>query len=97
MAVFPHVSTTVVPEYFGSSFLIASEERPAVDGDTLRARFAALDWSASFDPHQIERLSAFFDQVRFERQPFRRIKNLRPRAFNHDLFPRDEYFLNNEW
>ncbi len=41
--------------------------------------------------------SAFFDQASFERQPYRRIKDLGPRAFNHDLFPRDEYFLNNEW
>ena len=97
MAVFPHVSTTVVPEYFGSSFLIASEGRLKIDGETLRARFEALDWSASFDPLQIERLRAFFDQVSFERQLYRRIKDLPAAAFNHDLFPRDEYFLNNEW
>ncbi|HEX2463355.1 MAG TPA: hypothetical protein VHR17_01945, partial [Thermoanaerobaculia bacterium] len=97
MAVFPHVSTTVVPEYFGSSFLIASGQRLEVDGDTLRNRFAGLDLSASFDPRQIERLRAFFHQASFERQPYRRIKDLPSAAFNHDLFPRDEYFLNNAW
>ena len=36
-------------------------------------------------------------QVKFERQPYRRIKNLGEDGFNRDLFPRDEYFLNNEW
>ena len=86
-----------VPDYFGSSFLVASEERLDLDGNKLRARFAATDLTQSFSPHQIERLQAFFDQVRFERQPYRRIKNLGDDAFNHDLFPRDEYFLNNEW
>ena len=50
MAVFPNVSTTVVPEYFGSSFLIASEDRLEVDGDTLRARFAALDLAELLQP-----------------------------------------------
>jgi spermidine synthase len=97
MAVFPNVSTTVVPEYFGSSFLIASEERVKIDAGELRRRFAELDLTASFSPPQIERLRAFFDQARFERQPFRRIKNLGPAGFNRDLFPRDEYFLNNQW
>ncbi len=97
MTVFPQVSTTVVPEYFGSSFLIASDGRLRIDGDTLRQRFATLDLADSFSPHQIERLRAFFDQVSFERQPYQRIKDLDPQAFNHDLFPRDEYFLNNQW
>jgi spermidine synthase len=97
MRVFPNVWTTVVSDYFGSSFLIASEEKLALDGDTLRQRFAAVDLSESFSSKQIEGLQAFFDQVRFERQPYRRIRNLDEEGFNRDLFPRDEYFLNNEW
>jgi spermidine synthase len=97
MTVFPNVSTTVVPDYFGSSFLIASDARLHLDGETLRRRFEALDLSASFNPRQVEGLRAFFAQVRFERQPYRQIKDLPAAAFNHDLFPRDEYFLNNEW
>jgi hypothetical protein len=97
LAVFPQVSMTVVPEYFDSPFLIASETRLALDRDTLRQRFDALDLSASFSAEQIARLAGFFDQVKFERVPHGRIRDLGDQHFNHDLFPRDEYFLNNEW
>jgi spermidine synthase len=97
LTVFPNVSTTIVPDYFGSSFLVASQEQLPLDGDTLRRRFAALDLTSSFSPEQIERLEAFFGQVGFERVPHRRIKGMGEHLFNRDLFPRDEYFLNNEW
>jgi hypothetical protein len=97
LRVFPFVATTVVSDYFGSSFLVASAEPLALDNATLRARFEATDLSESFSPEQRERLAAFFAQVEFERVRHRRIKNLGEEHFNHDLFPRDEYFLNNDW
>lgn len=97
--VFPYVATTVVPEYYQSRLLIAAKQPLFLHGPTLRERLSNVDLEASFDPEQRRRLIEFFEhaEIRREvRQP-RKVARLTPEHFNHDLHPRDEYFLNDNW
>jgi predicted membrane-bound spermidine synthase len=96
--VFPHVATTVVPEYFQSRLLIAGKRPLPLDRSTLRGRLASVDLEAAFDPEQRRRLIEFFEHAQFRRQrQARRLARLPDGHFNHDLHPRDEYFLNDNW
>jgi predicted membrane-bound spermidine synthase len=93
--VFRHVAIGEVPDYFASHFIVASNQPLLLHGPTLRQRLAGVDLEASFSPEQRRRLVDFF-----ERQKLRRlfqqgkVATLPDRHFNHDLHPRDEYFLN---
>jgi predicted membrane-bound spermidine synthase len=96
--VFPQVLTTVVPEYNRSRLLIAGRQPLVFDRATLRKRLAAVDLGAAFDAQQRRRLIDFFAtaELRRARHP-RRVDRLPDPYFNHDLHPRDEYFLNDNW
>jgi spermidine synthase len=96
--VFPHVMTTVVPEYNQSRLLIAGRQPISFDRTALLERFAGVDLEAAFDPEQRRRLTDFFAtaELRRARHP-RRVDRLPDAYFNHDLHPRDEYFLNDNW
>jgi spermidine synthase len=93
--VFRHVAVGEVPDYFASRFIVASQQPLLLHPPTLRQRLAGVDLEASFNPEQRRRLVEFF-----ERQKLRRlfqqgkVATLPDRHFNHDLHPRDEYFLN---
>jgi hypothetical protein len=97
--VFPYVATAVVPEYYQSRLLIAARQPLFLHGPTLRERLSNLDLEASFDPEQRRRLIEFFEHAEIRRQPRqpRKVARLPPEHFNHDLYPRDEYFLNDNW
>ena len=97
--VFPYVAITEVPEYNRSRLLIASRQPLFLDRPTLRERLSKVDLEASFDPQQRQRQIEFFESAEIQRQPKqpRRIARLAPEYFNHDLHPRDEYFLNDNW
>jgi spermidine synthase len=97
--VFPYVAITEVPEYNHSKLLIASNQPLFLDRATLRERLSKVDLEASFDAEQRRRLIEFFENADIRRQPRqpRKIARLAPEYFNHDLHPRDEYFLNDNW
>ena len=97
--VFPYVAITEVPEYNHSKLLIASNQPLFLDRATLRERLSKVDLESSFDPRQRRRLIEFFESADIQRQPKqpRKIARLAPEYFNHDLHPRDEYFLNDNW
>ncbi len=97
--VFPYVAIGNVPDYFASRFIVASNQPMLLDGPTLRGRLAGVDLASSFNPQQARRLVEFFENEK----PLRRLRErgrvaaLPEERFNHDLHPRDEYFLNNAW
>ncbi len=97
--VFPYVAITEVPEYNRSKLLIASNQPLFLDRATLRERLSRVDLETAFDPQQRRRLIEFFESADIRRQPRqpRKIARLAPEYFNHDLHPRDEYFLNDNW
>ncbi len=94
-AVFPHVVTFGVATYGGSGFMLASQEPLPLDPVVIRQRFEAIAAEA-YTPGQRAALQGF-------------VANLVPTCVangsltvapnelvNRDLFPRDEYFLNND-
>jgi predicted membrane-bound spermidine synthase len=94
--VFPHVAMGEVPDYFASRYVVASRSPLPLDAARWRERFAGVDVQASFNPQQEQRLREFFaadGQLRLLGGP-KEIAHLPPGAFNNDLHPRDEYFLN---
>lgn len=94
--VFPYVATTVVREYNQSFLLIAGKQPLFLHGPTLRERLAQVDLEAAFDAEQRQRLIEFFERSEFHRQrQSKKVTRLSDEHFNHDLHPRDEYFLNN--
>jgi spermidine synthase len=92
--VFPHVVTTAVPEYHGSSMLLASRQPLVLDGAQLAARFERHVDAGSFDRRQREALRRFFAEASFVRVTRPRPRHVAEADLNRDLFPRDEYFLN---
>jgi spermidine synthase len=92
--VFPHVVRLTVPSYRDSPFVIASNEPIPFDRDALLDHLAGA--SDGFSPEQYERLRTFLATA--EPQCLRAGEPGAPvpeDALNRDLFPRDEYFLNN--
>ena len=88
--VFDHVLVLPVPAY-GSSFMLASDDPIEFDRDDVLARFP----SGAFGPEQEQRLRDYFATVEpvcaadgGDRAPVPATDT------NHDLHPRDEYFLN---
>jgi spermidine synthase len=89
--VFPHVATTVGPGK--AVFLVASNDPLPDDRTAALARFRARPHSG-LSSQQHASLEAFF-----ERAELTRVRSGEPRlppdaGLNHDLHPRDEYFLN---
>lgn len=96
--VFPHIVTGSVPDYFASRFLIASKEPLFLDAAVLKQRFAGVGLEGAFNERQRQRLEEFVAGMPLRRLKQRgRVTRLPEERFNHDLHPRDEYFLNNDW
>lgn len=96
--VFRYVAMGEVPDYFASRFIVASNQPLRLHPDTLRERLAAVDLEASFNPEQRRRLVEFVEHQKLQRLWERRkVSELPDVHFNHDLYPRDEYFLNDPW
>jgi spermidine synthase len=96
---FRHVAIGEVPDYFASRFIVASNAPLTLNAQTLRERLAGVNLDASFNPEQKRRLVEFFASEKqlqrlWER---RKVEALPDEHFNHDLHPRDEYFLNDPW
>jgi spermidine synthase len=93
--VFRHVAMGTVPDYFASRFIVASQQPLLLNEAALRERLAGVDLEASFNPEQRRRLVEFFERQQLQRLWQRRkVFELPDEQFNHDLHPRDEYFLN---
>ncbi len=91
--VFPFVQVFPVPSY-NSAFAVASLRPFEFDGMTMSGRVAAIP-AGSFSPGQQTALGAFYETA--VPQVVRRGEPLPapPAGLNRDLFPRDEYFINN--
>ncbi|HEX6901389.1 MAG TPA: fused MFS/spermidine synthase [Thermoanaerobaculia bacterium] len=96
--VFRHVAIGEVPDYFASRFIVASHQPLPFHGPTLRKRLEGVDLEASFNPEQRRRLIEFFDRKKPLQRVWqqKKIATLPDDQFNHDLHPRDEYFLNED-
>ena len=90
---FPFVQVFPVPSY-NSAFAVASLRPFEFDGMTMSGRVAAIP-AGSFSPGQQTALGAFYETA--VPQVVRRGEPLPPppAGLNRDLFPRDEYFINN--
>ena len=98
--VFPYVMSFVVPSYGNSEFFLASRQPFEFDRAVIRQRFeSALTASAdrfALPPERLASIRQFLSTI----EPVK-VAWGEPRAevaegqLNRDLFPRDEYFLNN--
>lgn len=91
--VFPHVLRVTVPSYYGSQFIIASEQPIVFDRAAILERFRALEPTKMFSPAQAASLLEFLSTV--EPGEVSVVRQIPDEGLNHDLEPRDEYFLNN--
>ena len=92
--VFPYVQVFPVASY-NSAFAVASLQPFAFDARQAADRVAALA-PGSFTPSQQNSLKVFYESVR--PHVVRRgeaLPAVGPSGLNRDLFPRDEYFINN--
>jgi spermidine synthase len=94
--VFPHVSLLSVPSYLGLVFFLASDEPLVLDAAVLADRVDGASLDLGLTPEQAASLRGFFAA------PTPLCARAGPptapvgdHQLNHDLFPRDEYFLNN--
>lgn len=91
--VFPHVATFVVAPFNCSQFLVASRRPIPFDREGVLERFRAIDPQRAFSPALASSLERFFAGV--EPVPVPAPAEVAEEELNRDLFPRDEYFLNN--
>ena len=91
--VFPHVLRFTVPSYDGSQFMVASQRPITFDRAAVLERFRAMDPSRMFSPAQAASLLEFLSTV--EPGEVSVVRRIGDDGLNHDLAPRDEYFLNN--
>ncbi|MFP5318860.1 MAG: fused MFS/spermidine synthase [Acidimicrobiia bacterium] len=98
--VFPYVLAFQVPTYNSSQFFLASERPLDYDGAALQQRLDALVGQAAgsylLSETQLESIRQFLGEVR--PTPLRAgpaTAEVPEDGLNRDLFPRDEYFLNN--
>jgi predicted membrane-bound spermidine synthase len=94
--VFPNVLRFGVATYGGSQFFVASEQPITFDRDAVLARWWALQPAQAFPPAQVASITRFLttvEPVRIGSVPTP--VPLTDHDLNHDLAPRDEYFLNN--
>jgi len=95
-SVFPYVTALTVPSYHGSTFLVAGKQPFDVSTEALAGRFAAVA-DESFTAQQRASLgSVIAESVRRCIADGQRANGLPSDAVNHDLRPRDEYFMNND-
>jgi spermidine synthase/MFS family permease len=94
--VFPYVTAFTVTSYQGSSFLLAGKQPFAVSPEELAARFAAVP-DESFPPAQRASLVQVLTGSEARCIADGELAHSLPAdAVNHDLRPRDEYFMNND-
>lgn len=91
--VFPHVLRFTVPSYDGSQFMVASQRPITFDRAAVLERFRALEPAKMFSPAQAASLLNFLSTV--EPGEVSVVRRIGEDGLNHDLAPRDEYFLNN--
>jgi spermidine synthase len=91
--VFPHVLRFTVPSYDGSQFMVASRRPITFDRAAVLERFRAMDPSKMFSAAQAASLLEFLSTV--EPGEVSVVRRIGDDGLNHDLAPRDEYFLNN--
>jgi spermidine synthase len=94
LEVYPYVTHFVVPSYSSTPFVLASNEPIPFDRQQLLARLDAH--RDAYSPEQHARLRQFAETV--QPQCLRaggEAPDVPDDQLNHDLFPRDEYFLNN--
>ena len=91
--VFPHVLRFTVPSYDGSQFMVASQRPITFDRAAVLERFRAMEPARMFSPAQAARLLDFLTTV--EPGEVSVVRRIGGDGLNHDLAPRDEYFLNN--
>jgi spermidine synthase len=95
-SVFPYVTALTVPTYNDSTFLVAGNEPFDVSTETLAGRFAAVPDESFAAPQRASLGSVIAESVRRCIADGRRAAGLPSDAVNHDLRPRDEYFMNND-
>lgn len=86
--VFPHVVTGVVEEYGESRFVVASTSPITLDTDELQRRLQATDLPAGRKASLAPVVASITDEC----DPT--IPPVSEAELNRDLFPRDEFFLN---
>jgi spermidine synthase len=91
--VFPHVMRFIVPSYDGSQFMVASENPIVFDRAAVLQRFRALQPTTVFSAAQAASIEQFLTTV--EPGEVSTVRQIADEGLNHDLAPRDEYFLNN--
>ncbi|HEV2760866.1 MAG TPA: fused MFS/spermidine synthase [Acidimicrobiales bacterium] len=91
--VFPHVLRFIVPSYAGSQFMVASQRPIAFDRSAVLERFRAMQPSSMFSAAQAASIEQFLSTV--EPGEVSVVRRIDEDGLNHDLAPRDEYFLNN--
>ncbi|HVE76549.1 MAG TPA: fused MFS/spermidine synthase [Actinomycetota bacterium] len=91
-SVFPHVVQFSVESYNNSVFVVGSKNPFTFDRAGVLGRFDALGPELRFSESQAQSLRHFFESVEPQSAP---PANARSDQLNRDLFPRDEYFLNN--
>jgi spermidine synthase len=94
--VFPHVSLLSVPSYLGLVFFLASDEPLVLDAAVLADRLGGASLDTHLTPEQAASLRGFFaapTPICARAGP--PTGPVADNQLNHDLFPRDEYFLNN--
>ena len=89
---FDHLLLFDVPSYFGSRFAVASERPLAFDRAAAQQALAAADL-ATLPPGLAEALVRYLAEARPE--PLAGGRPVAADRRNEDLFPRDEYWLNN--
>ena len=87
---FPHVVLVTVPGNRGS-FLIASPSPVRLDRDRILGALASPSMKQAFSEEQHASLTVFFQEVALQSQPAGEVGR---EDLNRDLFPRDEYWLN---
>lgn len=94
--VFPYVVRLWVPSYFTSAFFVASTEPIEWDAEEIARRAADAKVTERLPAREAALIEEFFRTAQPECIVRGEPKPLVPDdARNHDLFPRDEYFLNN--
>jgi spermidine synthase/MFS family permease len=91
--VFPHVLRFTVPSYDGSQFMVASQRPIVFDRAAVLERFRAMQPELAFSKEQATSLLQFLSTV--EPGEVSVVRRIGDEGLNHDLAPRDEYFLNN--
>jgi len=85
-----------VAAYGGSRFMVASAQPITFDRDRLLERFDRIDPTAYGDAQRTSLRGYLRDLRSTCVQDGERLRGVRRSHYNHDLAPRDEYFLNND-